>query len=87
VSLKATNKKKSTKKKKPQQQSLSKHLLSKESINYICLQCEEEEEEEEEAIPLKVVQDFDRMEVFPIPKSDTADIRVKTDHLMGNRYH
>jgi hypothetical protein len=31
--------------------------LSKESINYICLQCEEEE-----AIPLKVVQDFDRMD-------------------------
>jgi hypothetical protein len=31
--------------------------LSKESINYICLQCEEEE-----VIPLKVVQDFDRMD-------------------------
>lgn len=36
---------------------MSKYLLSKESINYICLQCEEEE-----AIPLKVVQDFDRMD-------------------------
>jgi hypothetical protein len=31
--------------------------MSKESINYICLQCDEVE-----AIPLQVVQDFDRMD-------------------------
>lgn len=45
------------KEKKKQQPVLSNFLLSKKKVNYVCLTCNETEE-----IPLKVVQDFDRMD-------------------------
>ncbi|MDQ1914445.1 hypothetical protein RAC89_29130 [Paenibacillus sp. GD4] len=52
-----SKKRKAGKKKGKQTLSISKHMLSKEAVKYICLDCEETEE-----IPLSVVQNFDMMD-------------------------
>jgi hypothetical protein len=52
-----SKKRKPAEKKKAKQVSLSKHLMSKENVNYVCTMCSQSEE-----IPLSVVRGFDKVD-------------------------